>query len=171
MADGTFAVLLVLLGWSDMSAEHCGTADGCWGRSDAQARVNISAGEVIHRRADPAMESYTRYDFGTNLGPFGQAAGLSVGEDGGLWTGYGVTYTRAWGPFYAELHLMPGLYLDNGGFDMGGWLEFRSGLEIGIEPWEGWRLGLAYDHRSNGGIFEDKPGKETVQVKVGFPAD
>ena len=72
---------------------------------------------------------------------------------------------------YAELHLMPGLYLGNGEFDLGGWLEFRSGLEVGFQASDGWRLALAYDHRSNGGIFAQNPGIETVQIKVGFPGD
>ena len=34
---------------------------------------------------------------------------------------------------YAQLHAMPGLYADNGGFDLGGPMEFRSGIELGYE--------------------------------------
>ncbi|CUH78518.1 acyloxyacyl hydrolase [Tropicibacter naphthalenivorans] len=170
MADGTFAVLLMLLGWSDMSDNYCDTAGGCWAPSDRPAQLMLSQGEVIRRRAHVANESYVRYDLGTQVGPFGQAAGFSAGEEGELWAGYGLTYTMRMGAFYAELHLMPGLYLDNGGFDMGGLLEFRSGLELGLESADGWRVGLAYDHRSNGGIFEANPGKETLQVRFGAPA-
>lgn len=169
MADGTFAVLLLLLGWSDMKDSYCHMTEGCFARSTGPAHVSLSVGEVIHRRADPAMETYMRYDMPRRIGPFGQAVGLSVGEAGEIWAGYGVTYLRQIGPVYAQLHLMPGLYLDNGGFDLGGWLEFRSGLEIGIQMQSGWRIALAYDHRSNGGIFSKNPGIETAQIKIGFP--
>ena len=70
---------------------------------------------------------------------------------------------------YTELHAMTGLYFDNGGFDLGGPIEFRSGIELGYETRHGWRMALLYDHRSNAGIYEDNPGIETVQVKVSIP--
>ncbi|RYG89757.1 acyloxyacyl hydrolase [Loktanella sp. IMCC34160] len=171
MADGTFAVLLLAFGLTDMAQNHCGTDAGCLAGNDRQARFAISAGEVLERRAQPAGEIYLRYDFGRGFGPFGTAAGLSVGEKGELWMGYGVTYelTRPDTPYFAELHLMPGLYAPNDGFDLGGPLEFRSGIEFGYETRSGVRFGLAYDHRSNADIFAQNPGIETVQLRVSFP--
>ena len=171
MADGTFAALLVVAGLLDMGANHCGTERGCLGAERTAPRLAFSAGEVIERRAQPAGEIYLRYDLGRRLGPFGQAAGLSLGENGEVWVGYGATWGTDFGggPFYAELHAMPGLYAPNGGFDLGGPVAFRSGIELGWETSAGWRIGLSYDHRSNAGIHADNPGVETVQLRVSVP--
>ena len=171
MADGTFAVLLFAIGLTDMAMNHCGTEVGCLGKTETTPRVAISAGEVLERRADPAGEVYLRYDLGRKRGPFGNAAGLSVGENGETWVGFGSTYTHHFGRSgaYAELHSMPGLYFDNGGFDLGGVVAFRSGVELGYETSKGWRMALSYDHRSNAGIYEDNPGVETVQFRVSIP--
>ena len=171
MADGTFAVLMLIAGLTDMGANHCGTPDGCLGQSMEAPRLAFSAGSVIERHADEAAEIYLRYDPAVRRGPFGTAMGLSVGEHGETWLGAGATWDFApmRSPLYAELHAMPGLYLDNGGFDLGGSLEFRSGIEIGYEARNGWRYALSYDHRSNAGIYDDNPGIETVQFRVSVP--
>ncbi|SMX50911.1 Lipid A 3-O-deacylase (PagL) [Maliponia aquimaris] len=171
MADGTFAVLMFVLGLTDMSMNHCGSGKGCLGRSETTPRLAFSAGEVLERRAKPATEFYLRYDLGHKMGPFGNAVGLSVGEQGETWVGFGQTYRVTFGnsAFFAELHAMPGLYFDNGGFDLGGPIEFRSGVELGWENQRGWRFGLSYDHRSNAGIYDKNPGIETVQFRVSIP--
>lgn len=171
MADGTFAAALYILGLIDMSANYCGTETRCLGRIETTPRIAISAGEVLERRAKPANEIYVRYDLGRRNGPFGHAFGLSVGEHGETWVGFGRTYEIPWdsSPFFAELHALPGLYFDNGGFDLGGIIEFRSGIELGYEAPSGWRYGLSYDHRSNAGIYKNNPGIETVQFRVSVP--
>lgn len=171
MADGTFAALLFIIGLTDMNLNHCGTEAGCLGKSKTTPRLAFSAGEVLERRADPAGEIYLRYDRDFKRGPFGEAAGLSVGENGEVWVGYGSTYTHHFGRsgLYTELHAITGLYFDNGGFDLGGLIEFRSGIELGYEAKQGWRAALTYDHRSNAGIYDDNPGIETVQFKVSIP--
>ena len=170
MADGTFAVLMFVLGLTDMGLNHCGTENGCLGRSETASRLAFSGGEVLERRAEPAAEVYLRYDLGHKRGPFGRVAGLSVGENGETWIGFGTTYEIALGDHaFVELHSMPGLYFDNGGFDLGGPIAFRSGVEVGFEDRNGWRYGLSYDHRSNAEIYSDNPGVETVQFRVSMP--
>jgi len=171
MADGTFAALLFIIGLTDMGVNHCGTETGCLGVTETTPRFSISGGEVLERRADSAAEVYFRYDFGQDRGPFGTAAGVSLGEEGATWVGYGATYTHHFGRSgtYAELHAMPGLYFDNGGFDLGGTVAFRSGVEVGYETRQGWRMALTYDHRSNAGLYDENPGIETVQFKVSVP--
>lgn len=171
MADGTFAALLLIGGLLDMNANHCGTAEGCLGRSDIAPRIALSGGEVLERQAPVAGELYVRYDFGHRNGPFGHAIGFSVGENGELWLGAGQTWKVDFGrsPFYTELHAMTGLYEPNGGFDLGGLIEFRSGIEFGYENKAGWRYSLSYDHRSNLEIYSQNPGIETVQARVSIP--
>ena len=171
MSDGTFAVLLLIAGLTDMGRNYCGTETGCLGRSDATPRFAISAGEWVDRRASPQGELYLRYDLGHKLGPFGTAIGFSYAEAGETWVGIGSTYAFNFGnsPFYGELHSMPGLYFDNGGFDLGGELQFRSGIELGYENKAGWRYALSYDHRSNADLRSRNPGVETVQFRVSVP--
>ena len=169
MADGTFAVLLLVAGLTDMSANYCGTGTGCLGKTETSPRLALSAGSVIERNAEESPEIYLRYDPGYRLGPFGTSLGLSTGE-AGSWIGLGATYTVPFGstPFYAELHAMPGLYVEDE-FDLGGPVAFRSGVELGYEMRNGWRAGLSYDHRSNAGIYDDNPGIETVQFRISVP--
>ncbi len=171
MADGTFAALLLLGGLLDMNANHCGTENGCLGRSEVAPRVAISAGESLERRAPVTPEFYVRYDLGHHNGPFGHAIGFSVSEKGELWLGAGQTWKVDLGrsPWYTELHAMTGLYHDNGGFDLGGAIEFRSGIEVGYENKAGWRYAVSYDHRSNLEIYSNNPGIETVQARVSIP--
>ncbi|WP_353471498.1 acyloxyacyl hydrolase [Salipiger sp. H15] len=171
MANGTFAVLMLIGGLTDMGMNHCGTAGGCLGPTETPSRVAFSMGQWVERDAETKGEAYLRYDFGRKYGPFGTAMGVSVSEDGEGWIGYGATYATNIGqsPFYAELHAMPGLYFDNGGFDLGGPIEFRSGIELGYETRMGWRVGLSFDHRSNANIYGENPGVETVQLRVSIP--
>ena len=171
MADGTFAVLMLIAGLTDMSLNHCGSDAGCLGHSEQTPRLAFSAGQVIERQAQEAGEIYIRYDPAFKLGPFGHALGLSVGENSETWVGFGTTYKMDFGtsPFYAELHSMPGFYFDNGGFDLGGVVEFRSGIELGYENKQGWRFAASYDHRSNAEIHSDNPGIETAAFRVSIP--
>ena len=170
MADGTFAVLMLIAGLTDMNLNYCKTETGCLGRSEMTPRLSFSALEWQERQALPQSELYVRYDLGHKAGPFGFAAGLSIAENGETWIGFGNTWTYQHRSFYTELHAMPGLYFDNGGFDLGHEIEFRSGIEIGFENRAGWRYAATYDHRSNTGIFGgDNPGVETVGFKVSIP--
>lgn len=172
MADGTFAMLMLAFGLTDMGYNYCGTETGCLGRTDDQRRISISAGEWLERRATPQSELYVRYDLGQKLGPFGNAVGLSVAENGETWIGYGQTYDFEIGdsPFYGELHAITGIYANNGGFDLGFPIEFRSGVELRYENDAGWRFAVGYDHRSNTGIFPGpNPGVEMAFFKVSAP--
>ena len=64
---------------------------------------------------------------------------------------------------------MTGLYEEGDGVDLGGPIEFRSGLAIGYINKAGVKMSLSVDHRSNLGIYSSNPGLETVQFRVAFP--
>ena len=171
MADGTFAILMFVVGLTDMNRNYCGTETGCLGRTETQSRFAISAGEFDERTSPSNREIYLRYDLGHRNGPFGHAIGFSVADQGETWIGAGQTYL--WQPdrsrFYTELHAMTGIYFENGGADLGGPIEFRSGIEIGYENRAGWRYALSYDHRSNADIYSPNPGVETYMFRVSVP--
>lgn len=171
MADGSFAVAMLVLGLLDMGRNHCGTDQGCLGVEDVTPRWSLSVGSTLPRRALEEYEIFLRRDLGIQTGPFGYSFGLSAAENGEYWIGFGPTWHHEFdnSPIYVELHLMPGVYFDNGGFDLGGPVNFRSGIEIGMETRTGVRYALSYDHRSNLDFYGSNPGVETVQFRVSIP--
>ena len=173
MADGTFAVLMLLLGFDDMRINHCPTELGCFQRSEVAPRAYFSVGDVLKRRAEAGPEAYFRYDLDHRNGPFGHAVGVSISSRQEAWFGVGQTYLiephRS--PFKAEFHAMTGLYDKGLGHDLGGRIAFRSGLDLIYETHNNVRLALSYDHRSHIGIYRENPGMETVQFVVSLPFD
>jgi hypothetical protein len=105
-----------------------------------------------------------------HLGPvgFGLGAAGELDTDGDLWAG-GV-FTAVWplrDSWRIDGSLMAGFYaFGDGGDDLGSDLEFRTrlGLSRAIAP--PWRLGVAIEHKSNGGIGEINPGVETIYLAL-----
>lgn len=172
--DGSLAVLFFLVGLTDMGLNDCKT--GCLARSPAQNAITLAYGDVIFQQKTIGQETYLRYDLGTSFGPFQPAIGLSVTDSKDIWVGLGATHTtQFWqnaagtSGGYVQLSFMPGVYAQGGGPDLGHLIEFRSGGEIGYQARNGMRMGLSYDHRSNGDISALNPGLETLQLRVSIP--
>ena len=171
--DGRLAVLFFLVGLTDMTFNDCDT--GCLARGSAQSAIALSYGNVMFQEKTIGQEAYLRYDVGTSFGPFQPAVGLSVTDTNDVWVGLGATHTtRFWdrpsgAGGYAQLHFMPGVYARGTGPDLGHDLEFRSGGEIGYQSKNGTRVGLSFDHRSNGDIVRRNPGLETLALRVSVP--
>ena len=74
---------------------------------------------------------------------------------------------------FEDIYLIPnfaiGAYAKGDGKDLGGTLEFRSGLEAAWEMPNLVRLGVAFNHVSNAGIYDSNPGAETLMLTVGMP--
>ncbi|WP_435311376.1 acyloxyacyl hydrolase [Primorskyibacter sedentarius] len=172
MADGTFAVLGLALGLWDMSQNHCPN-QGCLAYNQVPSHTAISAGSVYFQDERVDEEIYLRRDTRTAHGPFQLIYGISVTGDGDAWAGLGHAYTmsNASQSAYMQLHAMTGLYLQGDGPDLGGPIEFRSGIEFGLQARSGARFGLAYDHRSNAGIYDSNLGLETIQLRVSIPTN
>ena len=61
-----------------------------------------------------------------------------------------------------------GLYHQGGGVDLGNELEFREGVVLSrVGP--RLRLGIGFYHASNGGLGDNNPGTEVLEVVLGFP--
>ena len=60
----------------------------------------------------------------------------------------------------------PGIYLQNGEEDLGGWIMFRSGIELEYSINDDWNISLGYDHRSSGDLWNYNPGMETVKISI-----
>lgn len=62
-----------------------------------------------------------------------------------------------------------GIYNRGGGPDIGSFVEFRSGLELGWRFDNDYQIGITALHLSNAGISDTNPGLELVTVRVGIP--
>lgn len=89
---------------------------------------------------------------------------------GGIATGRGTLYAYAGVrtdiPLEGRWVLSPtwgvGLYSFGNGRDLGGALEFRSGLEVSYRLESGDRLGLSLYHLSNADLYHRNPGSESL---------
>ena len=74
-----------------------------------------------------------------------------------------------------QLYLIPsfvaGAYQNGDGKDLGGALEFRSGIELAYEFPNAHRLGVAFNHISNASLYRKNPGSETAMVTYSVPLD
>jgi hypothetical protein len=61
-----------------------------------------------------------------------------------------------------------GVYSAGEGKDLGGPVEFRSGLEVSLAVGERWRVGVVYSHLSNAVLYDLNPGAESLVVAVTF---
>ena len=96
---------------------------------------------------------------------FVPAAGVMVNADGSFY---------AYGSFRFEIaagqrwqitpQLGAGIYSRNGGFDLGGPVEFRSGLEVTRQIGDRHRLGLLFYHLSNAVLYHHNPGSESLVI-------
>lgn len=60
-------------------------------------------------------------------------------------------------------------YEDGGGKDLGGVIEFRTGVELSYRFPNAHRLGVAYQHLSNAGIYDRNPGAENLLLTYSIP--
>ena len=166
--DGTLAALFLVASLTDMGFNHCG--NGCLAPGQEDSRLALSFGQVQFQGANVDEEVYLRYDFRQTYGPFQPAIGASLTSRGDAWFGVGATWTAKLGSgFYTQLHLMPGVYAQGSGPDLGHTIEFRSGAEIGYQNRKGVRFGISYDHRSNADMSSLNPGLETIQIRMSIP--
>ena len=165
--DGTLAIIFLITSLTDMGFNDCRT-DGCLERDDATARVSFQHADVEFQDDRISDEVYVGYDMDRRYGPFQPTFGVSITADGSSWAGAGVKWTSAHvidSPFFIETSLMPGLYSQSDGPDLGGSLHFRSAFGAGYRFDNGATLSVLYDHRSNGDTHNLNPGLETIAVR------
>lgn len=92
-------------------------------------------------------------------------AGVVAGAQGALYVYGGLRFdvplSERWtfSPSWAA-----GVYYRSVRFDLGGPLEFRSGVELSYRLSGGARLGVCLYHLSNAGLFERNPGSESLVI-------
>lgn len=71
--------------------------------------------------------------------------------------------------FYISPNFAAGLYGQGDGKDLGGAIEFRSGIELGYQMANRHRIGLSLNHLSNASIYDKNPGVETLIMTYSLP--
>ena len=120
---------------------------------------------------------FQREVVGTEIG-YSQTAHIAYGpiqpiwmttitDDGGLWAGLGAyNNIKFTDDIFSAFYFIPGIYVGLEEVNLGGWLMFRSGIEVGMQIDERWSISMAYDHRSSGDLWEYNPGLETWQIRI-----
>ena len=107
------------------------------------------------------------YYLDRKYGPIQPGYSISITDEGGLWIGSGfIKKVNLAESFNLNFDLFPGIYVQNNEVDLGGWLMFRSGIELEYEIGSLWSISIAYDHRSSGDIWKYNPGLETINVSL-----
>ena len=110
-----------------------------------------------------------QYSFYENMkfGPLQRGRSISLTDQGGLWLGYGfIRKVKLNHALYFNFDFFPGVYVKNNEEDLGGWIMFRSGIEVEYSINTDWKISLGYDHRSSGDIWKYNPGLETVKFSI-----
>lgn len=99
------------------------------------------------------------------------AASLFATSDGAAWVGGGVSYTLrpGNGAFFVRGSVMPGLYRQGNGRNLGGALEIATGIEFGTDLRNGAQISVLLEHRSNAGIYAVNPGLNSVSLVYSIP--
>jgi len=74
------------------------------------------------------------------------------------------------GTFRLSPGFAPGVVLAKGGCDLGSPIEFRSSVELSVNPVDFLRFGVAFSHISNGRLGERNPGVELLMFSIAIPA-
>jgi len=119
---------------------------GTFGLADAEQLFQVG----VEYRAEPLV---------LGISPI---VGASVLDDGG-------TYVHAGGRYDLDLgdrwqispSFAPGIYSGES-FDLGGPIEFRSGIDLSYRLRERWKVAVGVYHLSNGGLYSRNGGSEAL---------
>ena len=124
----------------------------------------------FHRSETRAAQFELQYRSGYKLWIFNPMIGASGTTDGALYGYAGLSVDIFFGNrVVLRPSVAAGAYHEGNGKDLGGVLEFRSGLELAYRFDDRSRLGMEISHRSNASIYDKNPGEETLMVFYHLP--
>jgi lipid A 3-O-deacylase len=124
----------------------------------------------FHRSETRAAQFELQYRPELKLWIFNPMIGASGTTDGALYGYAGLSVDIFFGNrVVLRPSVAAGAYHKGNGKDLGGVLEFRSGLELAYRFDDRSRLGMEISHRSNASIYEDNPGEETLMLFYHLP--
>jgi hypothetical protein len=170
--DSRFAVFFMIMGGLDTYLNECPTE--CLGSGSAPERLHIQYGDTYFQEDIIGDELYVSYDLPRYIGAVQPTVGASLTDTQDLWFGAGGKWSTEritdW-PIYIELSLMPGIYLQGDGENIGYPLQFRGSLAAGYHFDNGASVSVVFDHRSNANITEWNPGIETLGIRLSYATD
>ena len=97
-------------------------------------------------------------------------AGVLTSSTGGAYLYSGIVADI---PLSGSLQLSPGfapgLVLAKGDRDLGSRIEFRSSLELSVNPGQSFRFGIVFSHISNARLGYRNPGVELLMFSIAIP--
>jgi lipid A 3-O-deacylase len=138
-------------------------ATGVW-HHNTHVQHTLVIGSIEYRSSHDLFSGYER------LREIKPLVGAFVTADGSVYVHGGAYRDFALAPrWIVTPHFSAGLYGNGSKNDLGGTLEFQSGVDLFYRLDHGWRLGATLRHVSNGGIYDANPGIETLAVLVSVP--
>jgi hypothetical protein len=139
-------------------------------RADDYVQLNVGDYDIFRKNQKAAQFGaefrFDEIEYGLRpmIGGFGTSRGSVYGYGG-------IDWDVALLPH--QLYLVPnfavGAYGQGNGKDLGGALEFRSGIELDYQFNNGQQVGIALNHISNAGIYDRNPGEETLMATYNVP--
>ncbi|MCC9620659.1 acyloxyacyl hydrolase [Thalassospira sp. MA62] len=143
------------------------------GNDNASALLEFSTGYVDITQDEEAAEF--RLDYRAQKAFFDVTrpiGGVMVTSEGAVHGYGGLAVDALWGDhFVTSVYTSVGAYHQGNGEDLGHWIEFRSGLELGYRFDSHERLSLGISHISNASIGDENPGTEILSLTYSFPID
>ncbi len=94
--------------------------------------------------------------------------GVAGTEDGNAWIYGGLRLDLKLGSWVVTPQFAVSLYDQGDGRDLGGEVEFRSGIEVAYRFGGGPRVGLLFYHLSNADFYDFNPGSNSLVLTVSF---
>lgn len=111
------------------------------------------------------VESRIEYRFHKKYLIFSPIVGMMVMGDGSKYFYSGVNLSHYFGKqFIVTPNFAVGGFYNGGEKNLGGIIEFRSGIEIGYWIIKNLMVGAAFHHISNASIYRKNPGTETLSL-------
>ena len=161
--DGLYAVFFLIS--TLISSEN--PLENGFNKTDAQGYNKVSFASVEFQNKIVGNETQYTYYLDNKLGPLQPSYSISVTDEGGLWAGAGfIRKVRVSDYVNFNFDFSPGIYNRGNEEDLGGWLMFRSGVEIEYKVNDYWNMSIGYDHRSSGDLWKYNPGMETLKFSI-----
>ncbi len=132
-----------------------------------ESGVTFSAGTIAFGKDHEAVETGVEHRFGVDwclgLGPH---VGAFVTPDESFYVYAGVDRRVDLGRYwFIDMSASAGFYEEGDGKDLGGKLEFRSGIAVGRRLPSGSRLSFGFFHLSNSSFYRRNPGVNSLLLR------
>lgn len=139
-------------------------------KADEPAFIALGAGAFDMFDDEVAGEFRVEYRSDLRLWHFAPFIGGMVTTDGAVYGygGFGVDILLG-NSFVFTPNAALGLYHEGDGKDLGGPIEFRTGAELAYRFEDQARLGIAFHHISNAGLYDNNSGEESLVLIYAMP--